>query len=538
MNPERWKQIDDLLDAILELEPEKRAEYLKDACAGDEELKKAVEKLLDFDRKEETFIDSPALQAAAEFLVEPSTSRLTPGQSIGPYKILSLLGTGGMGEVYKAKDQRLERDVAIKVLPEDIANNSDALARFDRETKALAALSHPNILAIYDVGKEDGNVYAVTELLKGETLRSCLNRTTLTWEKAVAVGICIAEGLAAAHSQGVIHRDLKPENIFLTSDGGIKILDFGLVRRDKPVPDGESTTPRTEAQLTRTGVLMGTVPYMSPEQLRKQPMDARSDLFSFGILLYEMLRGTRPFSGNNAADLTASILKEEPAPLLVECPPALVQAILRCLKKDPQERFQTAGDLILELKTSATSTAIPHVVPDLRWKRFAWAAPVIAAIVLLVWYLQRPANSIHSIAVLPFVNASHDSNNEYLTDGVTENIIDTLSQVPDLRVMARGTVFTYKGKEMDPRKVGHELKVDAVVTGRIQQKGDNLVISTDLVDVSDGTQLWGKQYNRSVSDLLLVQSEISRALYDRLHASSTGRQDVSKHSTENPEAYQ
>ncbi|HEY7160045.1 MAG TPA: protein kinase, partial [Acidobacteriota bacterium] len=424
-----------------------------------------------------------------------------------------------------------------------VAANSESLERFDREIKALAALSHPNILAIYDVGNQDGNVYAVTELLKGETLRSHLSRTRFTWEKVIAVGTCVAEGLAAAHSQGVIHRDLKPENIFLTSDGGVKILDFGLVRREKPAPDRELTTPGTKAELTRTGTLMGTLPYMSPEQLRKLPMDARSDLFSFGTMLYEMISGTRPFSGNSAADLTASILKEEPAPLTVECPPALIQAISRCLKKDPAERFQTATDLALKLKSAATESVVPRVFPstqEIPWKKLFWIPLVVAVIAFFIWNSPWKNRSIHSIAVMPFINNSTDPNNEYLSDGVTESIIDSLSQVPDLRVMARGIVWSYKGKEMDPRKVGRELNVDAIVTGRIQQKDDNLVISTDLVDVSDGTQLWGKKYERSASDLLLVQSEISRALSDRLHVSLTGQQQetVSKHYTENPEAYQ
>lgn len=544
MNPERWKKIDELLDVVLELEPDKRTAFLQHACDGDEALKIAVEKLIALDQQEEHFIDSPALQAASEFLVESPPSRLSPGESIGPYKIVSFLGSGGMGEVYRAKDQRLERDVAIKVLPEAVAGNVESLARFDRETKALAALSHPNILAIYDVGKQDGNVYAVTELLKGETLRSHLAHTKFTWEKVIAVGICVAEGLAAAHSQGVIHRDLKPENIFLTSDGGVKILDFGLVRREKPEPDRELTTPGTEAELTRTGILMGTVPYMSPEQLRKLPMDARSDLFSFGTMLYEMISGKRPFSGNSAADLTASILKEEPAPLTIECPPALLQAISRCLKKDPEERFQTAKDLALELKTAASGSvaAATIVAPaqEIGWKKLFWIPFVIAAIAFLIWYSPWKNKSIHSIAVIPFINISKDPNNEYLSDGVTESIIDSLSQVPDLRVMARGTVFTYKGKEIDPREVGRDLKVDAVVTGRIQQKGDELIVRTDLVNVSDGSQIWGKQYNRSFSDLLLVQSEISRALSDKLHISLNGEQqkNVSKLYTENSEAYQ
>lgn len=539
MNPERWKQIDELFDAALELHPNKRSAFLDEACAGDEVLRKEVEVLLASDQEEHSLMEASALQAAEEFLERIPASRLSPGESIGPYKILSLLGTGGMGEVYRARDQRLERDVAIKVLPEDVAKDAHALARFDREAKALAALSHPNILAIYDVGEHEGIVYAVMELLKGETLRSYLARTKFNWEKAVAVGTCIVEGLAAAHSQGVVHRDLKPENIFLTSDGGVKILDFGLVRRE---PSGELPLAKTESQLTEAGILMGTVPYMSPEQLRRLPMDARSDLFSFGTTLYEMISGTRPFVGNSAADLTASILKEEPAPITIDCPPALLQAISRCLKKDPKERFQTAGDLALELKTVASGSISPIVLSSrkIQWKKFLWIPIVIAALVFSLLYLPWKSNSIHSIAVLPFINGTQNPEAEYLSDGISESIIFSISKLPNLRVMARDTVFTYKGKEIDPRKIGQELNVEAIVTGRVVQQGNTLVIRAHLVKAADGTELWGDQYNRSLADVLATQEEISREICKKLRLRLTGQEQklLEKHYTRNNEAYQ
>ena len=320
MNREQWKRIDEILDIALEIEPNKREAFLDKACAGDENLRKEVEVLLAADQNENSLMEAPALDGAAEFFESTPLSRLSPGQLIGPYRILSLLGAGGMGEVYIATDNRLDREVAIKILPEEVAKNSQAVSRFHREAKALAALSHPNILAIYDVGEQDGIVYAVMELLKGETLRSYLVRTKMPWDKAAAIGACIADGLAAAHSQGVIHRDLKPENIFLTSTGGVKVLDFGLARRD---PIAKITSEETESQLTDAGILMGTLPYMSPEQLRRLPLDARSDLFSFGTMLYEMISGRRPFSGKTTADLSASILKEEPVSIKVDCPSKL-----------------------------------------------------------------------------------------------------------------------------------------------------------------------------------------------------------------------
>lgn len=539
MNPDRWKKLDELLDVALELEPDKRAAFLDEACAGDEALRKEIEGLIAADREDDILMKSSALQVATEFIDPALTSRLSPDEIIGPYRIISLLGTGGMGEVYRACDQRLERDVAIKILPEYVSKNPDALVRFDREVKTLAALSHPNIIAIYDVGDQNGIVFAVMELLKGETLRSYLARTRLTWEKAVQVGSSILDGLTAAHSQGVIHRDLKPENIFLTSDGGVKILDFGLMRRNKPIA-GEGS-PNSDSLLTNAGIAMGTVPYMSPEQLRGLPVDARSDLFSFGTMLYEMISGKRPFSGINSADLTASILKEEPAPLTVNCPVTLNHAVLRCLKKDPDQRFQTAASLASDLKTVTDSSLITAGLPTgKRQWNLLLLIPALLVVVVLFFYFPSRTKTVHSIAVLPFLNANHDPNDEYLIDGVTDSIIDKLSQFPDLRVMARGTVFTYKGKEIDPRKIGRELKVESVVTGRILQNGDSIVISADLVKVSDGTLMWGKQYNRRISDLLLVQSEISRDLSDKLNVHLTGEQQkaVSKNYTENLEAYQ
>jgi serine/threonine protein kinase len=312
MKPERWRQIDQLFDAALALEPGQRAAFLDEACGADEDLRKEVETLLASDRQSHIFIDGPALQAAAEFLPERQASRLSTGESIGPYKILSLLGTGGMGEVYRARDTRLDRDVAIKVLPDHFTENHVALKRFEQEAKALAALSHSNVLAIHDFGTDQGISFVVMEFLEGETLRKALHGSALPWRRALEISIGITEGLAAAHSKGIIHRDLKPENIFLTKDGSVKILDFGLARKNPEITRAELTSAPTESKLTRTGVVQGTVPYMSPEQVRAESVDTRSDIFSFGCVLYEMLTGHRAFSGNSAADTMAAILKEEP----------------------------------------------------------------------------------------------------------------------------------------------------------------------------------------------------------------------------------
>lgn len=462
----------------------------------------------------------------------------------GRYQIIASLGAGGMGEVYRAKDMRLSRDVAVKVLPEHLAQNTDALARFEREGKALAALSHINILTIHDFGDEDGVCYAVTELLKGETLRAALNRERLEWKKAVEIGVAVAEGLAAAHSQGVIHRDLKPENIFLPSDGPVKILDFGLARFETISTPGPQTSAPTATIATEAGTVMGTAPYMSPEQLRGEVVDAGSDIFSFGCVLYEMVSGARAFPQATGADLTAAILKDDP-PTPLEIPVTLEQALSRCLKKNKEQRFQSARDLSFALKMALAGSAQTAVAAPARrvaTRRVLLIAGALLLVIALaaVFRLLSHKEEIHSLAILPFVNVGNDPDTEYLSDGITESVINSLSQMSELRVMARGTVFTYKGKEIDPRKVGQDLKVQAVVMGRVNQQGNTLVVSADLVNVEDGVELWGEQFHRGLEDVLVVQNEISQEIVRNLKLKLTGTETkmLSKHYTQNAEAYQ
>lgn len=470
----------------------------------------------------------------------------------GRYEILSAVGSGGMGVVYRARDQRLDRDVAVKILPEQLAENPAALARFEREAKALAALSHPNILAIFDFGTDQGNAYAVMELLKGETLRAHLSSNKLSWSQALPIATAITEGLAAAHSQGIIHRDLKPENIFLSSDGGIKILDFGLARIDASPSSEDRTSVPTASIQTDHGVVMGTVPYMSPEQARGHPLDARTDIFSFGCVLFEMLSGTRAFHGTSSADIIASILKEEPPELskiAQDLNPQVCQTVSRCLKKNPDERFQSAKDLAFALRMStepgqtAPSTTIraePKRVPAKRMiLAFAVIATLLAAAV--IGYKMFPAHKeVGSLAVLPFANGSGDPETEYLSDGITESLISSLSQVPDLKVMAHDTVFSYKGQRIDPRKVGHDLNVEAVVTGKVLQQGNTLVIRANLIKVADGTEMWGNEYSRTMADIIVIQTSISKEISGNLRARLTGEEEnrVTKSFTQNSEAYQ
>jgi serine/threonine protein kinase/tetratricopeptide (TPR) repeat protein len=450
---------------------------------------------------------------------------LSPGARLGPYEIVSPLGAGGMGEVYRARDSRLARDVAIKVLPEHMAGNPTALARFEREARAVAALSHPNILAIHDFGAQEGVVYAVTELLEGETLRARLERAPLGWRKAVDIGVALADGLAAAHAKDITHRDLKPENIFLTSDGRVKILDFGLARAG----------PATADDQTDPGTVLGTVGYMSPEQVRGEPADARSDIFALGCVLYEMVAGQRAFRRPTAPETMTAILNEDPPRVGREAPAELERVIAHCLEKSPPQRFQSAHDVAFALRAVGPGQAggLSHTV----WIAAALAVLLVAA---YVYWLKRPAEAIDSLAVLPFANVGGDPNKEYLSDGITENLINNLSQLPQLRVTARTLAFRYKGPQVDLQKAGRDLRVRAVLTGRVAERDGALNIQADLVNVDDGSQLWGRQYNRRFTDILTLQEEIAREVSEKLGLKRTVEQQkrLAKRSTENTEAYQ
>jgi serine/threonine protein kinase/tetratricopeptide (TPR) repeat protein len=443
---------------------------------------------------------------------------LSPGARLGPYEILASLGAGGMGEVYRARDARLGREVAVKVLPERLARDAELAQRFEREGRAVAALSHPNVLTIYDVGIHGDISYAVTELLEGETLAARLASGPLPWPAAVEIAMAVAEGLSAAHARGIIHRDLKPQNIFLTSDGRVKILDFGLARQKLAASRPEETSAPTEAPLTDPGWVLGTAAYMSPEQARGESADVPSDIFSLGCVLFEAASGHRAFRGRTPAESMASILRD-PAPTLSEENPDVPQEIsaliAHCLEKQPNDRFQSARDLAFALR-AAREAAAGGKAPSGRQRR-----------------------AIDSLAILPFANASGDPEAEYLSDGITETIISQLSRLPHLRVMARSTVFRFKGAGVDPIAAGRELKVGAVVTGRVFHRGEDLVIKTELVDLADGSQLWGERYARKVADLLAIENEIAERISESLRLKLTGeeKERLVRRPTESQEAY-
>jgi eukaryotic-like serine/threonine-protein kinase len=474
---------------------------------------------------------------------------LETGSRLGPYEILTPLGAGGMGEVWRARDTRLGREVAVKVLPASFSADRDRLRRFEQEAQAASALNHPNILTIHDVGTHEGSPYLVSELLEGDTLRARLAGGAFTPRKALGHALQIAHGLAAAHEKGIVHRDLKPENIFVTKDGRVKILDFGLAKLTQAESGARAATDLPTAG-TVPGVVLGTVGYMSPEQVRGKLADARSDIFSFGAILYEMLSANRAFRGDTTADTMSAILLKEPPDLSATnraVSPGLDRIVRHCLEKDPERRFHSAHDLAFDLEALSdvsTPAALALRTRSGRHRQRVWLTAgllVVLAAVSTMFFLRRSHTAtIDSLAVLPFANASGDPASDYLSEGITGSLTNILSQLPGLRVTARTIAAHYKDRDSDPQRAGRELGVKAVLSGRVLQRGDMLTIQADLVDVGNGAQLWGDQYNRKTTDILAIQEGIAREISEKLRLRLTGEQKkrLTKRATENTEAYQ
>lgn len=489
------------------------------------------------------------------------------GQTVSHYRILEKLGSGGMGDVYLGEDLTLRRKVALKFLAAGGAADKTSVERFFREARTASALNHPHICTIHEIGDHEGSPFLVLELLDGVTLKDEIDGHSPSMDRVIDLAIDIADALDAAHSIGIIHRDIKPANIFVTRHGEAKVLDFGLAKlgpqRGEPTGMSSAVTATLGDDLgTSRGMTMGTVAYMSPEQARGEELDARTDLFSFGVVLYQMVTGRPAFSGQTTAVIFDQLLNREPPPAIRFNPavdPELEHIIRKCLEKDKDLRYGSAADIradLRRLKRDAESVRIvaatqqsgmsapgPAVTAHVSHARpLLWIAAAVALVVAASasYVLLVNRGRIASMAVLPFVNESGNPDTDYLTDGITETLINNLSQLPNVRVSARSVAFRYKGADVDPVKAGRELNVRAVITGRVTKRGNQLIVQSDLVDVRDGSQLWGGNYNRSVADILAIQDEISSEIFEKLRFRLTGeeRKRITKRYTDDAEAYQ
>jgi len=514
-----WARVKDVFDAAVLLDVTARPTYVSRACGADAILRQHVEDLLRSHDHAASFLETPAA------VLTDRDVEMLAGRTIGTYRIEALLGAGGMGEVYRAHDTRLDRPVAIKLLSRQVVAEPDRLRRFHAEARAASSLNHPNILVIHDFGDVDARPFIVSEFVEGDTLRRRLEPGPVPLREALAIAIQIAGALAAAHQRGLVHRDIKPENVIVRPDGYVKVLDFGLAKLlAPPVEDGRTTFH------TASGIVMGTPHYMSPEQAEGREVDGRSDLFSLGVVVYELVTGTRPFTGDTRLSVLTSILRDAPMPVTEHdrtLPPDLDGILRRCLEKDRDRRYASATALRADLETLERSLRSDGLGTRGRPPGTDRGRSKDGG-----------AESL-SLAVLPFANAGGDPEAEYLSDGITESLINRLSKIPSLRIVPRSTAFRYKGTTLDATKAGRQLRVTALLTGKVLQRGDSLSVQAELVDVEKNAQLWGERFVRRASDILAVEEEIAGHITESLRLTLTGeeRARLGTRQTQSTEAY-
>lgn len=553
MTPARLQAVEEIFHAALDQEPKEIAQFVNSACAGDEALRREVEALLGSHQRASTFIEtSPA--SIATRIIETGQSDLLLGQTFGHYKISKRIGSGGMSEVYLATDVTARRKAALKLLPMRFTGNAERLKRFQQEARAVVALNHPNILTIYEIGQDHSTHYIASELIEGETLRQRLAREHLQVSEAVDVAIQVASALAAAHEGGIVHRDIKPENIMIRPDDYVKVLDFGIAKLAEQ--EAPATMPKGEALLVETnlGSILGTVRYMSPEQALGAPVDERTDIWSLGVVLYEMLTRHAPFTGDTPREAMTSILEKEPPPLtsyIRQTPPSLQQIIDKTLRKDRDERYPSVHGLLEALKNfrrkleaESERAAAPLWI---RWARSPATLVLVLtiaglALALPFYWHRSPGSSIpeKSIAVLPFENLSSDEENAFFAGGVQDEILTRLAKIADLKVIARTSTERYKSAPANLPEIAEQLGVANVLRGSVQKADDQVRVNVQLINAATGAHLWAESFDRKLTDIFAVETDIATTVAETLKAKLTGLEKtaIAKRPTANPEAYE
>src|SRR5436190_3291186 len=560
MKAERWKQVNDLFQSAVQRAPDERAAFLYKACQGDEPLRREAGSLLTSYERSENFIELPAYQVAPELVTNDRPGALV-GKLIGHYRIESLIGVGGMGEVYLARDERLGRKAALKLLPGNLTTDETQLSRFKNEARSASALNHPNILTVYEIGAEGNHQFIATEFIEGITLRASIARGRMKPDATVEIAVQVASALAAAHEAGVVHRDIKPENIMLRPDGYVKVLDFGIAKLTERRPTSGDHTVETRAILqTRVGLVLGTAHYMSPEQARGQKVDARSDIWSLGVVLYEMVGGHPPFRGETPSDCIAAILTTEPPPLsgvLPDVPLKLESILQKALHKNSNERYQTIKEVLaglrilkakLETESSLSQTKsggdsnVSEIKRAKRGVLVAVVAALLAAVAVVCFFFFRapaPLANEKSIAVLPFENLSEDKSNAYFADGIQDEILTRLSKIADLKVISRTSTQRYKNKSQKLSDIAKQLGVANLLEGSVQKTNDQVRVNVQLIRAASDAHLWAETFDRRLTDIFSVESDIAKAIADQLRAKLTGQEEevIAARPTNSPQAY-